>query len=292
MDESNDDQGWLEDPTRNETRYARILATTTIPAWGLLKESLKESLKQDTKLLFPRMICRSFATVVGIPRAILMSPGTRRDAIVYRTLKTWAARMCELARMRLELRSETVLDPKGTYLFAANHMSPADIPTIYRSLPVNAAFVANALFERVPVFSYWMRKSGAVFVEQGNASSEMKAFKLMIRRLKRGRSLILFPEGYIHQSEGMAGFKRGGLNAAHFAGVPIVPVCIFGTQDVMRSGSLHVVPNRRVCFEIGEPIETVSLSRNSRKNLESIVFNRIQEMKLRYAAEWSFNRPR
>lgn len=281
MDALEPDNSWMNDSTRNETRYAKLIEHSIFPPWTLLVASWKE----DPKLLLPRMIGLSILTGRRIPRAVCMKPGPRRTAFVYDTLHSWARRLCRLAKVRLEIKDAANIDPRRTYLFAVNHMSPMDIPALYASISVDAAFVANAQFLGIPIFSYWMRKSQAVFVSQNDPEAELRAFKEMIKRLKRGRSLILFPEGYIFQGEGMAEFKRGGLHAAVLAGVPIVPLCVYGTQHVMRAGSLHVDPRMRVIVEIGKAIDPGELTHAERKDIEGIVYKRLSEMKLRLADE-------
>ena len=267
----------------NETRYARLIEKSIFPPWTLLRESFRE----DPKLLLPRMIMTSIKTVKRIPNCVLMQPGKMRTAYIFSVLRHWAKKCCRVGQVRLDVKGLENIDPSRTYLFVVNHMSPADIPVIYATIPLRAGFVANAIFLKIPIFAYWMRMSGAVFINQGNHEEEFTAFKLMIKRLKRGRSLILFPEGYIYQGEGLAEFKRGGLNAAVLAGVPIVPLCLYGTQNVMQAGSLHLNPRRRVAVEFGEPIETKDLSREERKGIDSLVYGRLKAMKLRLADEWA-----
>lgn len=276
-------EGCAESDVLNETRYARIIDKSIFPPWSLFRESFKE----DPKLLLPRMIFVSVRTVKQIPYCVLMQPGKLRTALVFSVLRHWAKKVCRLGQVRLDVKGLEKVDPGRTYLFVVNHMSPMDIPVIYAAIPQRAGFVANAIFEKIPIFRYWMRMSGAVFIDQGNHEEELLAFKTMIKRLKRGRSLILFPEGYIFQGEGLAEFKRGGLHAAVFAGVPIVPLCLFGTQNVLAAGSLHVQPRRRVAVEFGEPIETTSLSREERKGIDGIVYERLKGMKLKLAEEWA-----
>jgi len=267
----------------NETRYARLIEKSIFPPWTLLRESFKE----DPKLLLPRMIMTSIRTVKRIPNCVLMQPGKMRTAYIFGVLRHWAKKCCRVGQVRLDVKGLENVDPSKTYLFVVNHMSPADIPVIYATIPLRAGFVANAIFLKIPIFAYWMRMSGAVFIDQGNHEEEFTAFKLMIKRLKRGRSLILFPEGYIYQGEGLAEFKRGGLNAAVLAGVPIVPLCLYGTQNVMQAGSLHIQPRRRVVVEFGKPIETKGLSREERKGIDALVYERLKAMKLRLADEWA-----
>ena len=74
-------------------------------------------------------------------------------------------------------------------------------------------------------------------------------------------------------------FKRGGIHTAVLAGVPIVPVCLSGTADVIPIGSMHIRPRRRVIVDFGEPIETADLGRDARRNIDGIVRDRLLAMK-------------
>jgi 1-acyl-sn-glycerol-3-phosphate acyltransferase len=258
----------------NERRYEDILETSRVPIWGLFKESIKE----DKLFLMPRVLRETFGTLVRMPHSILMKAGPRQERFVFEVLESWGKKTCKLSQIKLKTMGKEKIDPDGTYLFVSNHRSPVDIPALYATLPVPAGFVANATFSWLPVFSYWMRKSGAVFVELGNRAVEASAFRTMVRRLKRGRSLVLFPEGYIQQGKGLAEFKRGGIHSAILAHVPIVPVSLSGTDDVMRPGGLRIVPRKTVVVQYGTPIDVNRLSSSEKRNIESILRDKIAAM--------------
>lgn len=265
----------------DEDRYKNIVVGSRIPALALLNESIKE----DRLLLLPRALRLCLNTMKRMPHALFMHPGPDRDRYVFHTLEDCSRRICHLAQIRLEVRGQERVEPGRTYLFAVNHSSPADIPVLYAALPEHAAFVANGLFTKVPVFSFWMRKSGAVFLDKGNRTAAFTVFRTMVRRLKKGRSLILFPEGYMHKGEGLEEFKRGGIHTAVLAGVPIIPVCLCGTGDVIPIGSMHIRPRRKVTVDFGEPIETADLGRDARKNIDSMVRERLLAMKVEARAQ-------
>lgn len=259
----------------DEERYKNIVVGSKIPALALLGASIKE----DKLFLLPRALRLCLRTMDRMPRALFMHPGPERDRYVFQTLEECSRRICHLAQIRLEVRGQERVEPGRTYLFAVNHSSPSDIPVLYAALPVQAAFVANGLFTKVPVFSFWMRKSGAVFLDKGSGSAALAVFRTMVRRLKKGRSLILFPEGHMHKGEGLEEFKRGGIHTAVLAGVPIIPVCLSGTADVIPIGSMHIRPRKRVIVDFGEPIETKDLGRDARRNIDAMVRERILAMK-------------
>lgn len=261
----------------NETRYAKIVEESRSPVLGLFGQALRE----DTSRTFPRVL---FATFVGtgmhIPRAMMKRTLPEHEAFVYSILKKWAGWVIDIAQIRLEVHGAELIDPAKPCLFVSNHLSPADIPVLFQAIPSRATFVANSFFTRIPVMRYWMRHSGGVFVDQGNPESELGAFKSMLRKLAHGRSLILFPEGYIWQGEGLGEFKRGGIHAAILAHRQIVPICITGTDSVMRTGSMRIVPGRKVHVEFAAPIDPDTLSRAEKKSIDLRLHDLIAGMKV------------
>jgi 1-acyl-sn-glycerol-3-phosphate acyltransferase len=216
-----------------------------------------------------------------------MSSGPKFEHYVFGTLALWAKKLCRICQVKLEVFGREHMNQKRTYLFVVNHQSPADILALYASMPVHASFVSTDIMKQIPVFSYWMRVSGAVFVHQGDRKGEMTSFRSMVQRLEHGRSLILFPEGYMHQGEGLAEFRRGGIYSALIARVPIVPVYLGGTSEVMRTGTLYIEPRRRVVVEFGDPIETEGLDFKSKKNMEVLLREQISTMKEKYESTLS-----
>ncbi|MGO8694431.1 MAG: lysophospholipid acyltransferase family protein [Rectinemataceae bacterium] len=285
MEEPNVDDGWRTDPMRNENRYQGIIDKSAFPPLAFLYESFRE----DRTLRFPRMLLSTFWTARRIPRALFLR-GERKEAYAVETMKIWSRTMVKMARMNLTVRGVERLRPESNYLFACNHSATLDSVIAYRALPCPAAFVVNQELTSLPVIKYWLEKSRCVLVRQGDREAETRAFGELLSRLKEKKNFLIFPEGYIYQGSGLAEFKRGGLYAAVFSGVAIVPMCVVGAQDVMHSGSLHVHPGLKVLVEFGEPIATKDLSRDERKNVEAVVHRRMLDLKCSLTAEWNRDR--
>lgn len=262
-------------PALNENRYAQIIEAGRLPILRLFNKTIQE----DTSLLLPRVLLATFGTLKRIPRALLIPRGPAYEDYVFDTFSRWAKKVCRIAQVRLTVTGAEKLDRRRTYLFVSNHLSPADIPVILQALPHRAAFVANAFFSKIPVLSFWMGSSGTVFVQQGDPKNEVAAVKTMARRLKKGRSLILFPEGYIYQGKGVGPFKRGGLFAAVLASVPIVPLCLYGTPRIMKPGGLRLTPRQNAFVKFGDIIEPRLLDRKAQKNIDALVRDTIASMK-------------
>ena len=270
----------------NGNRYAEIVTQSNKPLFTFLRVSIRE----DLRFTLPRIIMRTAKTMRRIPRTFIIKNEKELDQYVFETISLWARSLIRITKMDLEVRGAEKILPDKTYLFASNHRSPADIPLLFVCIPQPAAFVANDLFRKIPALSYWMRASGSVFVDQGNTQSEVRALKAMEKRLKKGRSLILFPEGHMHQGKGIGEFSRGGLFAAVLCGVPIVPICTYGTDKVMRPGSFHINPYRHVVVEFGDPIETKNLDRADKKRIHLVVHDIIKSMRTALEQEFSSSR--
>lgn len=259
----------------NEARYEEIVSSKRQPWISLLQAARKE----DVHNLLPKALLRSLGTVRSVPMLWLMPTKRARRWFASRKLRKWGRSICNLVDSRLEVIGKDLIPHDRACLFVCNHMSPMDIPVLATVIPEHFAFVANQIFETIPVFHFWTKHSGSVYVKQGDGVAELAALKSMIARLANGTSLLLFPDGYIHQGEGLASFKRGGLSSALLAKAPIIPMCLYGTQIAMPPGRLYIEPGVRIRLEFSSPIETAGMTRNERKELISMVRERMLSMK-------------
>ena len=144
--------------------------------------------------------------------------------------------------------------PRGGCVVVANHSSHADTPALLAALtarhrPVVAA-AADYWFRagwrakvcRTLVAGFPVRRSG------GGCADLMGA----VPHLRAGRAVVVFPEGTRSRDGSVADFHSGALRLAAAAGVPVVPVGLAGTRDVLPPhGSLRVEP---VAVRIGAPL--------------------------------------
>ncbi len=263
-------------------RYAEIALKSKVPLFRFLHVAMKE----DTLFLLPRILIRTIKTMRRIPHTFFIKDEAELERYVFQTISQWAKSVLKITKMRLDVRGIERLHHDQTYLFVSNHRSPADIPVLFTTIPQRAAFVANAIFQSIPAIAYWMRASGSVFIDQSNPKSALAAFKAMARRLRKGRSLILFPEGHMHQGKGIDPFNRGGIFSAVLTGTPIVPICLYGTDRVIRPGSFHINPYKRVIVDVCPPIQTTSLGRTEKKEIDAIVHDIIAEKRAFYEKNW------
>lgn len=172
--------------------------------------------------------------------------------------------------------------PDGPVLFVSNHQGYADIPVYCAILTMKQiGFVAKVSLGKIPVFGTWIRDIRSVFIERDDARSSLKTMEEGIELLKKGFSLVIYPEGRRSRGPQMAEFKKGSLRLATKSGVPIVPVTLNGTYHVYEKKG-YVQPGAVVDFHIHPAIETKDLSKAEQNSLaekvEATIRIKLEEM--------------
>jgi 1-acyl-sn-glycerol-3-phosphate acyltransferase len=167
------------------------------------------------------------------------------------------------------------LDRKARYVFIANHQSYFDIPVLYAGLPFSLSFIAKKELFFIPFFGWGIAAIGHIWIDRDNARAARKSITRAISKLNRQCiSLVLFPEGTRSITGEVGEFKRGSFTLALEAGVPVVPVSILGTRDVLPKKSRRFSPGTTTLV-IGDPIVPAELSKLDKTKLSELVRERI-----------------
>jgi 1-acyl-sn-glycerol-3-phosphate acyltransferase len=194
------------------------------------------------------------------------------------TARVWARSLLAFARVRVTVEGLDRIDPNAAYVFAANHLSYMDTPAILRSIPVQFRFMAKKGLFQIPFLGTHLIQAGHIPVPLDDPRASVKSLTLaadMIRN--RGISILVFPEGGRSLDGILQPFKEGAAYIAIKAGVPIVPVALIGTRDVLAMGSatFHAGP---VILRIADPIPTAALALRDRHVLIEQVRTQIVSM--------------
>jgi 1-acyl-sn-glycerol-3-phosphate acyltransferase len=162
------------------------------------------------------------------------------------------------------------VDWSRPYVFVSNHQSFFDIPVCFVSLLCNVRFVAKSSLAYVPFLGWYMWATGMVFVDRGKSESAIRSLRRAGERIRKGASILAFPEGTRSRDGKIRGFKKGAFVVALESRVPVVPIAIRGAREILsadgfrvRAGDVHV--------KIGAPIPTADLSIEDRGTLVSRV---------------------
>ncbi len=156
--------------------------------------------------------------------------------------------------------------PAGPVVVMSNHQSLLDVPVLFDILPYDIHFVAKKELRYVPVFGWGVKSMGHIFVDRGNHAAAVASLDEAATEIREGKSIAVFPEGTRSKDGSLLPFKKGGFVLAIKAGVPILPVTIAGSHDVLPVGANRIVPGA-VQVHIHDPIETTGLSLDDKDRL-------------------------
>lgn len=165
----------------------------------------------------------------------------------------WAFTVLWAAGVRLRVEREVALGARRSYVVMANHQSMFDIPALIATLPGQTRFLAKRELFKIPIFGWALWAGGFVPVERGDRSRSRGTLDAARDRLRRGLSLLIFPEETRSRDGRLLPFKSGGFLLAAKAGVPVVPVGISGTRLVQPKGRYTMTPGE-VTLRYGAPI--------------------------------------
>jgi 1-acyl-sn-glycerol-3-phosphate acyltransferase len=177
-----------------------------------------------------------------IPRFKLMKLNiqnkiSERDSHAHAIARKWAQTAIGYNGSQIHVRGIENVPTSGGVLFIANHQSNFDIPILVGFVPRDKGFIAKKELLKIPFFSMWMRYIGCVFIDRSDARKSLTILNDAAEKLKTGHSLVIFPEGTRSTDGSVRQFKAGSLKIAFKASVPIVPVTIKGSMNIMPKGT-------------------------------------------------------
>ncbi len=167
--------------------------------------------------------------------------------------------------------------PHGASVIAANHQSAMDIPLLYTNLPTQFRIVAKLELFRYPFMGWHLTRSGQIPVDEKNVRANLKSLQRGVETLKHGMPLVVFPEGGRTADGAIKPFMSGAFYMAIKAGVPVVPVAIVGTFEVLRMWSYIIRPGKLQLI-IGKPISTEGYTTKNMDELSAHVKQAIEDM--------------
>ena len=179
-------------------------------------------------------------------------PVEERDKLVHETPKNWAKSLVQLTKSNVEVSGQHNI-PNGAVLFVSNHQGNFDVPILIGYLDKPIGFISKVEVKKIPLIPRWMEAMNCVFIDRSDRRKAIKSIREGAQILKDGHSLVLFPEGTRSKGEQMGEFKSGGLRLAIDSRVPIVPVCISGSYNIMEVNKFGF-SKADVSIKIGEPI--------------------------------------
>jgi 1-acyl-sn-glycerol-3-phosphate acyltransferase len=207
--------------------------------------------------------------------AALLGVTDKPGGLFEKVPRWWSASVLWAAGIKVRVHGMDKLKSGEPHIFASNHVSWFDVPSLARMLP-RYKFVAKAELFKVPIFGKGMRALGMIEIQRDNRKAAFGAYDVAAERIRAGNSVVVFPEGTRGHDYPLRPFKKGPFVLAIAAGVPVVPIIVHGTIEIMPKGSLRVHPGT-IDIHLLEPVRTSGVDYDHREALMQTVRTRMAD---------------
>ena len=173
--------------------------------------------------------------------------------------RLWSRMILWTVGAKVRVEGLEKIDISKPQVYVVNHLSAFDIPVLYSYLPFQFRILAKKELFRYPFMGWHLRRSGQIPVVLENPKASVRSLNLAVAAIRKGKSLVIFPEGGRSPSGQLQPFMGGAFYAAVKAQVDVVPVVLVGTYEMLKMNSFHIKPGS-VQMVVGSPISTVGMS--------------------------------
>ncbi|RJP34062.1 MAG: 1-acyl-sn-glycerol-3-phosphate acyltransferase [Actinobacteria bacterium] len=177
------------------------------------------------------------------------------DRVANRTTGVWWSRFNSfITPMRVTVTGRENIGKGQSYIVASNHQSSYDIFVLFGWLGIDLKWVIKTELKRYPVFGYAVEKGGNIVIDRSNPKEAYRSLEKARQKATGGTSIIMLPEGTRSRTGELGEFKKGAFVLARDLGLPILPVTITGTREILPPKTLDLFPGRAT-MKIHAPVD-------------------------------------
>ena len=184
----------------------------------------------------------------------------------HRIARRWAKIALLATGVKVKVEGLEQIQGKGPYIFMSNHQGGYDIFALHGHLPFDFKWLAKKELFSIPFFGWTLTAAGYISIDRKGSRDTVRAMNEAAQKIQDGMSVVIFPEGSRSPDGLIQPFKKGGFTLAIKSKVPIIPVAIVGSREIMPKGKMTVNPGK-ITIRIGPTIETRELSLQDWKTL-------------------------
>jgi len=156
----------------------------------------------------------------------------------------WARMIGWLTPMRVSIEGESHIEPGQTYVVVCNHASQYDILLVYGWLDLDLRWVMKQELRKLPGIGAGCEKVGHILVDRSDPEAAKQAINDALVRIGDGVGILFFPEGTRTLDGRLRPFKKGAFRIAAEQGLPVLPLTLLGTRDILPARSMFITPGR------------------------------------------------
>jgi 1-acyl-sn-glycerol-3-phosphate acyltransferase len=166
-------------------------------------------------------------------------------------------------------------------VYVSNHLSYMDTPVVLNKLPFQFRILARHDLFKIPFIGWYLQRSGQIPVDSTSLRSTLASLNRGVMALQAGMPLVIFPEGGRALDGHLQDFLSGPAYMAIRAQVPIVPMALIGTYELMPMHTYHLTP-RPLRLVVGASISTAGYTSKTADALTRRIRDTIAEMYLQH----------
>jgi len=176
------------------------------------------------------------------PPVLFVAWLTGKHDLVYPWALFGARNWLRLSGVKVRVSGGEHLDPAQTYVFISNHRSYLDTATLFVYTGRRLGLLAKKELLSVPILGFGMGFVNVMAIDRSNSERARETVNAATARIRSGRSFGVFAEGTRARPGEFLPFKKGAFYMAAQAGVPVVPVAIKNTDQLMGKGTGEARP--------------------------------------------------
>ncbi len=180
----------------------------------------------------------------------------------------WAKTVSFFTPMRVKVHGRENIYKGQSYVIAANHQSAYDIFALYGFIGIDFRWIMKKELRHAFGIGPASARVGHIFIDRSSPKAAYNSIKEAKKKLVKGTSVVIFPEGTRSGSNTVRRFKSGAFKLAEDLQLPVLPVTIKDTHKIYGGGTFNVRPGR-VELYIHAPIDT-SLYKDDMKKLMEV----------------------
>ena len=200
-------------------------------------------------------------TVLNFTGVVFVSPFSPRLASRW-FARLWGKGLTLAVPARVRLAGTENIDPGSAYIIVANHLSLMDITVLYGYLKLDLKWIMKKEVRRIPVIGIGCVMLGHIFLDRQNRQVAIRQLQEVKDQLTPGTSILFFPEGTRSRDGNLQAFKMGAFKMAKDLEIPVLPVTITGTDEILTPDGMGLYPGsaRMILHPPISRAEVVSMS--------------------------------
>jgi 1-acyl-sn-glycerol-3-phosphate acyltransferase len=209
-------------------------------------------------LVFLPIAC--LATLVGSAAVLIFIPFVDPSTLSRVVAGTWARVIAGITPMPVTVVGRDNVAPGQSYVVVSNHQSQFDILALYGWLGIDFRWVMKQELRAIPGLGIACERLGHIYIDRSNHQAALRTINEARERITGGTSVLFFPEGTRSADGRLRPFKKGAFRFALDAGLPILPVTVDGTSEVLPARRYDLRPGRaRLVLHPPVPVEGLGL---------------------------------